>query len=140
MTLPRIPYKTFQVEIPAAEEDAFREHIEQFHVGSTPAQRAAEARFFDQERALDALIELLDLARSNEPYSHLLCLFLVGLSRGESEKRFDLTGFRDLPEDVFEKCVVLLRLTTFAPVRIEAYFDGGDKIFDALKSKTVSLR
>ena len=130
--------KHVTIDVLASEHDALVEHVEQFRIGGTPAQLAAEIRFIDGEESLDCLADLMQVAQGADVQGLVATRFLASASRGVRVP-FDLTELRHLDEKNLERCLRVLRLASTGGVAIETYFPDGRKIFDALEQRAIYI-
>lgn len=124
-----IPLTRVTFSVSRHEEKAFREHAEQFFVDETPAQRAAEVQFQQNEKALDSLALLCSLAL-DENYTGAAAVrrFLLSLHLGDTYP-LNLSTTQDMEEDIFEHCIAVLRLAYREKAPIFSYFDNGLEVF-----------
>jgi hypothetical protein len=127
-TSPERNCKRVSFDVPDHLFDAFMETANDFfsqaHEGTTLAQRAAEVRAQDRDAGLDALASLLDVAQGDAGQAGVIARFLAGLYNGQ-DYPFDLTELRGLDEDLFERCLAVLRLDNRPAVEVHDYFPAG---------------
>ena len=100
--------------------------------------RLAREREFNQitlpairKRGEAALQDLIPVAQGDTGQSGVVARFLLGLYNG-ARFPFDLTEFRRLDRDLFEKCLAVMTMD-FQPAReIHEHLDDGSHIFEEL--------
>ncbi len=83
------------------------------------------------EAGVPALRSLLAVARSDTGQSRVIASFLLGLYNGYRFK-FDLTDFRAIDTELFEKCMLVLRMDSQPMQEVHKYFTNGGEIFEQL--------
>lgn len=83
------------------------------------------------EAGLPALRTLLTVARSDTGQSRVIAGFLLSLYNGY-RFNFDLTDFRAIDADLFEQCMLVLRMDSQPMQEVHKYFTNGGEIFEQL--------
>ena len=119
------------VEVPAERRSAFERMYLDFMTGESPHTREARAlktRARDvQERGVESLQALYEIAQAHSGQCRYVARFLAGLYNGVRFP-FDLTDLRALDEAIFEHCLAVLRMDARPAKEVHEYFpDGGHK-------------
>lgn len=84
-----------------------------------------------QGEGLEALIRLVTIAQNNSGQCKTVANFLLSCYNGTRFK-FDLSDFRSLDLEIFEDCLLVLKMD-YKPVReIHTYFKDGGDMFEKL--------
>lgn len=78
-----------------------------------------------------ALKELMPIAQGGTGQSTVVAKFLLGLYNGHRFP-FDMTEFRRLDREVFEKCQAVLMMDAQPEREVHTYFEDGQRIFEEL--------
>lgn len=86
--------------------------------------------FEDGTRALNRLIRI---AQSDTGQSYIMANFLVSLYN-TNKFGFSMREFRGVDENIFEDCILVIRLDSMRKFGIHEYIDDGEEIFETLAS------
>lgn len=78
-----------------------------------------------------ALRRLLEIARCDTGQSRRVAAFLLGLYNG-TRFPFDLTDLRSVDAQIFEDCMLVLRMDSAPMQEVHRYFQDGSRLFESL--------
>lgn len=119
------------VQIPMEDIDAFHSMYREFCFGETPHHADIRAKQTDREQGLISLRHLFRVAHDHSGQCRYVARFLLGLYNG-TRFPFDLTDFRCIDRELFEHCMVVLRMDRQPQQEVHTYFDGGGHKMEGL--------
>lgn len=93
--------------------------------------RQRELHAAEHAAGIPALRRLLPIAQGDTGQSGVIAAFLLGCYNG-ARFRFDLTDLRRLDRELFEDCLLVLRMDHSAEKEVHRYFENGGDVFEAL--------
>lgn len=93
------------------------------------AARTARAEI--REQAVPALLRLFSIAKGDSGQCGHVAAFLLSLYNG-SRFTFDLTDFRSLDREIFDDCMLVLKMDAMPEQEVHCYIKDGQKQFEEL--------
>ena len=109
---------------PAEEQAALNSHLAQM-------RQLREDRKEDHRKGIPALERLFEVAQRDSGQPRHIAAFLLGLYNG-TRFPFDLTDLRCIDRELFDDCMLVLRMDRSPEQEVHCYFEGGGRLFEAL--------
>lgn len=94
-------------------------------------QEQGARRQADREAGVPALRRLLNIARGHTGQSRVVAGFLLSLYNGTRFK-LDPTDLRALDQELFDDCLAVLRMDSWAECEVHNHFQNGSQIWEQL--------